>query len=206
MISSQSARFLRSGVTSVDCPCSAVQGRVLLALFSLTLFLSSPLLFVLEPMFAKMALPKLGGTPAVWNVCMVFYQAVLLAGYAYAHELAKRSTARRTALLQLILFFAALFALPIQLPQTLSPASTLSPTLRLLALAAVGVGVPFFVLATYSSTLQRWYTSTAAGSANEPSVLYSASNLGSLLGLFSYPTLIERHLGLAAQSRLWEHG
>ena len=178
----------------------------MLALFAITLFLSSALLFIAEPMFAKMVLPKLGGTPAVWNVCMVFYQAILLAGYAYAHELAKRFTPRHTALLQLTIIFAALLALPIHLPHTLSPALIENPTLWVLALLAVGIGIPFFVLTTYSSTLQTWYANTSAVSAHEPYVLYSAGNLGSLLGLFSYPALIERHLGLAAQSRLWEWG
>ena len=206
MFHSQSVHALALGVAAVDRPYRTLRRWVLLVLFGVTLFLSSALLFVLEPMFAKMVLPKLGGTPAVWNVCMVFYQAVLLAGYAYAHELAKRSTPRRTALLQLIIIFAALFVLPIHAPQALSPASAHSPTLQLFGLLAVGVGVPFFVLTTYSSTLQRWYASTSAGSVSEPYVLYSAGNLGSLLGLFSYPILIERHLGLAAQSRLWEHG
>jgi hypothetical protein len=75
---------------------------------------------MVEPMFAKMALPKLGGTPAVWNVCMVFYQAVLLAGYAYSHEVAERFTPRRTALLQVGILLAAFFALPIRLPEILS--------------------------------------------------------------------------------------
>jgi hypothetical protein len=178
----------------------------LLILFSLTLFLSSALLFVVEPMFAKMVLPKLGGTPAVWNVCMVFYQVLLLAGYAYAHELAKRFTPRRTALLQVLIVFAALAALPIHLSQTLNSTLMANPTLWMLALLTMGIGLPFLVLTTYSSTLQRWYASTSPDSARQPYVLYSASNLGSLIGLFSYPALIERHLGLTAQSRLWEWG
>lgn len=179
---------------------------MVLVLFSLTLFLSSALLFIMEPMFAKMVLPKLGGTPAVWNVCLVFYQALLLAGYAYAHALATRFAARRTALLQLSVVAAALLALPIHLPRVLSPAVTGSPILWLLTLLALGVGFPFFVLTTYSSTLQTWYANASGVSRREPYVLYSAGNLGSLLGLFSYPVLIERYLGLTAQTRLWEWG
>jgi spermidine synthase len=179
---------------------------VLLALFGLTLFLSSALLFIVEPMFAKMVLPMLGGTPAVWNVCMVFYQALLLAGYAYAHELAKRFTPHRTALLQVLIVLAALWALPIHLSQRISPALTTSPTLWLFALLVTGVGLPFVVLTTYSSTLQTWYAGVPGVAARDPYVLYSAGNLGSLTGLISYPVLIERHLGLAAQSRVWEWG
>jgi len=106
----------------------------LLSLFSATLFLSGALLFMVEPMFAKMALPKLGGTPAVWNVCMVFYQAVLLAGYAYSHEVAKRFTPRRTALLQVGILLTAFFALPIRLPEILSSPLKQSPVFWLLML------------------------------------------------------------------------
>jgi spermidine synthase len=179
---------------------------VLLALFAVTLFFSSALLFVVEPMFAKMVLPMLGGTPAVWNVCMVFYQALLLAGYAYAHELAKRFRPRRTALLQVLIVLAALWALPIHLSQRISPALTASPTLWLFALLVTGVGLPFLVLTTYSSTLQTWYAGFRGVAAREPYVLYSAGNLGSLTGLISYPVLIERQLGLAAQSRVWAWG
>jgi len=161
---------------------------------------------MVEPMFAKMALPKLGGTPAVWNVCMVFYQAVLLAGYAYSHEVAKRFTPRRTALLQVGILLTAFFALPIRLPEILSSPLKQSPVLWLLMLLIVGVGLPFLVLSTYSSILQTWYASGSRMTANDPYTLYSASNLGSILGLISYPALIERHLGLIEQSRLWEWG
>jgi spermidine synthase len=175
-------------------------------LFSLTLFLSSALLFIVEPMVAKMALPSLGGTPAVWTVCMVFYQGLLLAGYAYAHELAKRLRPRRTALLHLALASLTLLVLPIHLPRVIGPATSDAPVASLLTLLAAGVGLPFLVLATYSSTLQTWYASATHGPGKEPYVLYSASNLGSLLGLFSYPVIIERYFGLAAQSRLWHWG
>jgi hypothetical protein len=178
----------------------------LLVLFGLTLFLSGALLFLVEPMFAKMALPKLGGTPAVWNVCMVSYQALLLAGYAYSHELAKRFTPRRTALLQMGIGLAAFLALPIRLPEVLSSPFKESPTLWLLMLLTVGMGLPFLVLSTYSSTLQTWYASTSRMAVHDPYILYSASNLGSALGLFTYPVMIERHLGLTEQSRLWEWG
>jgi spermidine synthase len=178
----------------------------LLFLFGLTLFLSGALLFVVEPMFAKMALPKLGGTPAVWNVCLVTYQALLLAGYAYSHQVAKRLIPRRTALIQVGLVLAAFFALPIRLPEMLGSSARYGPVVWLLMLLIVGVGLPFLVLSTYSSILQTWYASTSRAKVNDPYTLYSASNLGSALGLFSYPILMERNLGLAAQSRLWEWG
>jgi hypothetical protein len=132
------------------------RGENLRVLFGITLFLSGALLFLVEPMFAKMALPRLGGTPAVWNVCMVSYQALLLAGYAYSHEVAKRFTSRRTALLQVGITLAAFFALPIRLPDLLSSPLNQSPTLWLLMLLAVGMGLPFLVLSTYSSLLQTF--------------------------------------------------
>ena len=178
----------------------------MLLLFGLTLFLSGALLFLVEPMFAKMALPKLGGTPAVWNVCMVFYQAVLLAGYAYAHELPKRFAPRRATLIQMAILLAALFALPIHVPQMLSAPVNENPTVRLLMLLAAGVGLPFLVLSTYSSTLQTWYASTSGVASNDPYVLYSAGNLGSMLSLLAYPLVIEPHWGLTQQSRLWSWG
>src|SRR5512143_1148484 len=102
-------------------------------LFGLTLFLAGALLFVVEPMFAKMVMPKLGGTPAVWNVCMVFYQALLLAGYVYAHEVTKRVALRRTVLLQTGIVAAALFVLPIRLPQILQSSLNQNPMVWLLA-------------------------------------------------------------------------
>jgi len=178
----------------------------LLVLFGLTLFLAGALLFVVEPMFAKMVLPKLGGTPAVWNVCMVFYQALLLAGYVYAHEITKRFGLRRTALLQIGIVSVALFALPIRLPQILHSPLNQNPTVWLLALLAVGMGLPFLVLTTYNSTLQTWYTSVSSSAGAEPYFLYSASNLGSALGLFAYPLVLERYTGLGLQGRLWQAG
>ena len=175
-------------------------------LFGLTLFVSGALLFLVEPMFAKMALPKLGGTPGVWNVCMVFYQALLLAGYTFSHQLAKRLMPRRTTGLQMAIVLTAFFALPIRLPQfQLSPLNDV-PTLWLLTLLAVGMGVPFFVLTTLSSTLQMWYANTSHAASADPYFLYSASNFGSLLGLLAYPLLIERTFGLSEQSRLWGWG
>lgn len=175
-------------------------------LFGLTLFLAGTLLFVVEPMFAKMVMPKLGGTPAVWNVCMVFYQALLLLGYVYAHEITKRFALRRTVPLQIGIVTVALLALPIRLPQMLHSSLNQNPTVWLLELLAVGMGLPFLVLTTYNSTLQTWYTRVSSSAAEEPYFLYSASNLGSALGLFAYPLVLERYTGLGLQSRLWQAG
>jgi hypothetical protein len=178
----------------------------LLFLFGFTLFLSGALLFVVEPMFAKMALPQLGGTPAVWNVCLVTYQGLLLAGYAYSHAITKRLAPRGTSLLQVGFALAAFLVLPIRLPEMMSSPLRQSPVVWLVALLIVGLGLPFLVLSTYSSILQAWYAGTPLSKAQDPYTLYSASNLGSLIGLFSYPLLIEKHFGLMEQSRIWEWG
>jgi len=177
-----------------------------LFLFGLTLFLSGALLFLVEPMFAKMALPKLGGAPAVWNICTVFYQALLLGGYAFSHQLAKRLTPRRAALVQVGIVSVVFFFLPIRLPEMLDSPLKHNPTLWLLLLLTIGMGLPFLVLSTFSSTIQTWYASTSRNGVNNPYVLYAAGNLGSTLALFAYPLLMERYLGLSEQSQLWGWG
>lgn len=176
----------------------------MLFLFAFTLFLSGALLFVVEPMFAKMALPQLGGTPAVWNVCLVTYQGLLLAGYAYSHAITKRLAPRRTSLLQMGLALTAFLVLPIRLPEMMNSPLRHSPAIWLVGLLIVGLGLPFLVLSTYSSILQAWHASTPFSNLRDPYTLYSASNVGSMVGLFSYPIWIERHLGLTEQSHVWE--
>ncbi len=175
-------------------------------LFSLTLFLSAGLLFLVEPMIAKMILPRLGGTPAVWNTCMMFFQAVLLAGYGYAHLSGSNVRINRQIILHVLLFVAACVVLPIALPRQWLPTSEGSPIGYVLFLLLVSVGLPFFVLSSNSLLLQRWFADTRHPSAKDPYFLYSASNLGSMLALISYPTLIEPYFRLAEQSRLWSIG
>jgi hypothetical protein len=174
-----------------------------LFIFALTLFVSAALLFLLEPMFAKMVLPVMGGTPAVWNTCMVFYQAALLAGYAYANVAARRLGSRLQTLVHLGLLLIPLAILPISLPSGWTPPTERNPILWLLLVLALSVGPPFFMLATITPTLQKWFASTVHPSANDPYFLYVASNFGSMLGLLSYPLLVEPHLRLGEQSRFW---
>jgi len=177
-----------------------------LRLFAATLLVSAALLFLVEPMFAKMVLPRFGGTAAVWITCMVFYQAGLLAGYAYAHWTTEHLGARRQAALHMGVLLLALVVLPIQVRSHWSPPTDQNPTPWLLAILLVSVGLPFFVLSTATPALQMWYASTGRPDAQDPYFLYSASNLGSLLGLLSYPVLVEPHLRLIDQSRLWTCG
>src|SRR3989442_351824 len=180
--------------------------RMLLIVYATTIFLTASLLFVVQPMFAKMVLPLLGGSPAVWNTCLVFYQAALLAGYLYAHATPSWLGVRRQAALHVGLVLLPLLLLPIGIPSGWTPPAAANPIPWLLALLAVAVGLPFFVVSTTSPLLQRWFAGTGHPSAGDPYFLYAASNLGSMLGLLGYPILLEPHLRLAQQTRLWAGG
>jgi hypothetical protein len=184
----------------------AVGQPLIVPLFCLTLFCSSGLLFLAEPMFAKIVLPLLGGTPAVWNTCMVSFQALLLAAYAYGHWSIKWLGVPRQAKLQLILLCAVTLALPIAIPRGWQPPAGQNPVLWLLAVLPVGVGLPFFAAASTAPLLQRWFSSTGHRAGADPYFLYAASNVGSMVALLAYPTLLEPLMHLADQSRLWSTG
>ncbi len=175
-------------------------------LYAMTLFVSSTLLFTLQPLFARLVLPLLGGSPAVWNTCMVFYQAALLAGYAYAHASTSWLGVRRQALLHLVLLPLPLLVLPIALPAGWLPPCDTSPLPWLLALLAVTVLLPFTVVSTTAPLLQRWFASTGHPDSGDPYFLYSASNAGSLLALLAYPLLLEPNLTRSEQALLWALG
>ena len=178
----------------------------MLLLYTFTLFLSAALLFVVQPMFARLVLPLLGGSPAVWNTTQVFFQAALLAGYAYAYVTSRWLTPRRQILLHVCLLLAPLLVLPIAIPQGWTPPTTSNPAPWLLALLTISVGLPFFVVSTSGPLLQQWFARTGHRSAADPYFLYAASNLGSLLALLSYPVVIEPTLRLMDQSRVWTIG
>lgn len=180
-------------------------------LWSGTIFLSAFLLFLVQPMIAKMILPMLGGTPAVWNTCMLFYQAVLLAGYGYVHFLSTRAAPSRQLVIHLVLLAIPLLMLPIALPVGWTPPDQSNPFLWLILLLAVAIGLPFFVLSTTAPLLQKWFSWTDHPSAADPYFLYAASNAGSMLALLGYPLLIEPWLPLrgvqhVTQTILWSAG
>jgi hypothetical protein len=177
-----------------------------LAVFTLCLFASAFLLFLVEPMVAKMVLPLAGGTPAVWTTSVLFFQTVLLVGYGYSHWLAMRLRWRWQALLHGLILLAPLAALPIHLIPGWDPPTSESPVFWLVLVLSVAVGLPFFVLATTSPLIQHWFSRTGHPHARDPYFLYRASNLGSAIGLLSYPALIEPHLGLRAQAQVWTAG
>jgi hypothetical protein len=156
-------------------------------------------------MIAKMILPLLGGAPAVWNTCMVFFQAALLAAYAYAHVAPGWLGTRRQALLHLGLVALPFLVLPVAVAGW-EPAAGGNPVPWLLALLAAVAGLPFFVVATSAPLLQRWFAATSDPAAGDPYFLYVASNLGSITALLAYPILVEPSFPLAVQSRLWTAG
>jgi hypothetical protein len=173
-------------------------------LFALTLFVSAALLFSVEPMVAKVLLPLLGGTPAVWNTCIVFFQAVLLVGYGYA-VIATRWRFKYQLAAQILLLALAFVSLPIGLTDSWlnSVPPTGNPSLWLLTCLAAIVGLPFFILSSNGPLLQKWFADSGDKSAADPYFLYSASNAGSLIALLAYPAVLEPHLALRSQSRLW---
>ncbi|NQT14663.1 MAG: fused MFS/spermidine synthase, partial [Planctomycetes bacterium] len=174
--------------------------------FALTLFTSAMLLFVVQPMFAKMVLPLLGGTPSVWNTCMVFYQAMLLAGYVYAHVTVRLFGPRRQAALHLLVCCLPCVVLPIMVAQNWTPPAHSNPVPWLLMLLAASVGLPFFVVSASAPMLQAWFADTNHPAAKDPYFLYAASNLGSMIALLGYPVLIEPGLRLARQTWAWTTG
>lgn len=182
-----------------------------LLLYALTLFAGATLLFVMQPMVGKMILPLLGGTPAVWSTCLVFFQAALLGGYAYAHASTTRLRPSRQALLHLIVLAVPLAVLPLAVNPRLLRGGEANPVLDVLTLLSVSVGLPFLVVSATAPLLQQWFTRTGHPAARDPYFLYAASNLGSMLALLGYPTLVEPRLplqgpGWLTQTTLWSTG
>ena len=182
-----------------------------LLLYSVTMFTGATLLFVVQPMVGKMILPLLGGTPAVWSTCMVFFQAALLGGYAYAHASTAWLSVRGQMLLHLVLLALPRAVLPLAVNPALLRGGEANPILDVLLLLSLAVGLPFLVVSATAPLIQKWFTHTGHRAAHDPYFLYAASNLGSMLALLGYPTLIEPRLhlrgeGWLTQTRLWSVG
>ncbi len=170
----------------------------MLLYFSATLFVSATLLFLVQPMVGKMILPQLGGTPAVWNTCMVFFQAVLLVGYGYTHLLTTTQPTKRQVMIHcgLLILPFVLFRLPFELGNW-EPPTDINPIFHLMAKLTLMVGLPFMAVSTTAPLLQKWFIHTDDPAAKDPYFLYGASNFGSMLGLAAYPTLVEPWLPVA---------
>jgi hypothetical protein len=172
--------------------------------FAATIFVSATLLFACQPVVARMILPVLGGAAAVWIVCSLCFQALVLAGYLYAHVVGSRLSLKVQVLVQLALIGLALAVQPVAVDEALLVSLTAkSYSLGVLAVLLRSVGLPFFVLSTTSPLVQRWF---AEMGEKDPYHLYAASNAGSMLALLGYPFLIEPFLGLSAQSRALQAG
>lgn len=178
----------------------------MLLLFAATIFLSALLLFMVQPMAAKGMLPMLGGSPAVWNTCMLFFQALLLAGYSYAHALSRVRNKWAQVAIHAVVILATAIALPIAVPKGWTPPTEGGQTLWLLGLLAAMVGGPFFLLSTTGPLLQSWFARTGHPSASDPYFLYGASNAGSFIGLLGFPLIIEPVMGLHDQGIWWTAG
>ncbi|HET9220539.1 MAG TPA: fused MFS/spermidine synthase [Terriglobia bacterium] len=186
-------------------PPTTTSLRFMVAIYSVTIFVSAGLLFSVQPMIGKMLLPRLGGTPAVWNTCLVFFQALLLLGYYYAHESTRRLGIKTQAAVHLGLLLLPLFWMPIAL-RTADNLNESSPSLLLVAMLLPTVGAPFLAVATSAPLMQKWFAGTGHPAANDPYFLYAASNAGSLIALLGYPLVLEPTLTLAEQSSLWRAG
>lgn len=175
---------------------------MLTVLYATVLFLSAILLFWIEPLFSKMALPLLGGSPSVWTTALMFFQLVLLAGYGYAHLLNRLLAPRQQVWLHAMVALASLAFLPIGLAPDSAPSGQ-SPVFWLTGLLAISLGLPFFTLAATAPLLQSWFSRTGDRRGADPYFLYAASNAGSLLALLAFPLALEPMLTVGQQSRLW---
>lgn len=196
---------MRADTKTIALASPAFPARLLLPSYAATLFFSAGLLFLVQPMVTKMVLPRLGGSPAVWNTSMCFFQATLLCGYLYAHLLATRVERRAQALIHGAVLLAAAAFLPLDLTRATPPADGI-PVLWLIGHLAITVGPPFFAVSATAPLLQRWFSRTDHPAAADPYFLYAASNAGSLIALLAYPLLVEPNLPLPAQSRAWALG
>ncbi|OGK06958.1 MAG: hypothetical protein A2W80_19305 [Candidatus Riflebacteria bacterium GWC2_50_8] len=173
------------------------------AAFTLCVFVGSFLLFMVQPMVGKILLPYLGGVPAVWTTCMLFFQFALLAGYIYAEKSVRYLGCQRQSILHLLLMTGAFTLLPLNIDTSGAGAAVNNPTGWLLARLAGSIGILFFMISANAPLLQRYYSETGQSDSADPYFLYAASNVGSLLALLSYPFVLEPLLRLSQQRLLW---
>jgi hypothetical protein len=171
--------------------------------FTATTFLSALLLFAIQPMFAKMVLPVLGGSPSVWSVSVFFFQAALLAGYLYAHLLINKAPAHLTGIIHLAVCLVAFVCLPIGMVRWLGEPPQGEPYVWQLAMFTASIGLPFMAVSANAPLLQAWFARSGHPNARDPYFMYAASNLGSLIALLGYPFVLERVFGLSQLRVLW---
>lgn len=177
-----------------------------LTVYTAAIFVSALLLFSVQPLFTKMVLPRLGGSPAVWSVAMVFFQSLLLGGYAYAHYLMTLKSRVLPVVIHLALLIVAFLTLPLSIAEGWGEPPASGYAFWLLGLFAVSIGLPFFALAANNPMLQAWFVRTGHPDGPDPYFLYASSNIGSFLALLSYPVLLEPMFTLHAQNLMWTAG
>ena len=172
--------------------------------FSLTIFWGACLLFLVQPLIARFILPWFGGGPAVWTTCMLFFQVLLLGGYAYAHFSISRLTPRRQVITHLCLLVLAVALLPITPGDQWKPTDGSHAAGHILLLLLACLGLPYLVLSATGPLLQAWFSKANPGVS--PYRLYALSNIGSLLALLVYPFVLEPQLARQAQANWWSVG
>jgi hypothetical protein len=182
---------------------AASRNRLVLIVYTAAIFVSALLLFSVQPLFTKMVLPRLGGSPAVWSVAMVFFQTLLLAGYAYAHYLTQLRNRMIAVVIHLALLVIAWLTLPLSIAGGWGEPPASGYAFWLLGLFAVSIGLPFFALAANNPLLQAWFVRTGHPDGPDPYFLYASSNIGSFLALLSYPVLLEPMFTLRTQNLIW---
>src|SRR5258708_10349275 len=185
---------------------SASRSRLVLIVYTAAIFVSALLLSSVQPLFTKMVLPRLGGSPAVWSVAVVFFQSLLLGGYAYAHYLMQLRNRMIPVVVHLVLLVIALLTLPLSIAGGWGEPPSSGYAVWLLGLFAVSIGLPFFALAANNPLLQAWVVRTGHPNGPDPYFLYASSNLGSFLSLLSYPVLLEPMFTLRTQNLIWTGG
>jgi hypothetical protein len=174
--------------------------------FIATAFIGAGLIFLVQPMFARMATPLLGGAPAVWNVSLVCFQAALLAGYAYAHVLQRLGSIKTQVMVHAFVLVAGYLCLPLRMSELMGPPPATGVQLWLIGTFAVSIAPPFAALSATAPLIQAWYARSGLKDAADPYHLYAASNIGSLIGLAAYPLLIEPFSAVADQTTGWMIG
>lgn len=192
--------------SAVTDAASMGRNRLVLVVYTAAIFVSALLLFSVQPLFTKMVLPRLGGSPAVWSVAMVFFQSLLLGGYAYAHYLMQLKNRMLPVAIHLVLLVIALLTLPLSIAGGWGEPPTSGYAFWLLGLFAISIGLPFFALAANNPLLQAWFVRTGHPNGPDPYFLYASSNIGSFLALLSYPVLLEPMFALRTQNLIWTSG
>src|ERR1700728_113477 len=185
---------------------AASRNRLVLIVYTAAIFVSALLLFSVQPLFTKMVLPRLGGSPAVWSVAMVVFQSLLLDCYVYSHLLMRIKSGVIPILVHVVLLIVAFSTLPLAIAAGFGDPPTSGYALWLLGLFLASIGLPFFALAANNPLLQAWFVRTGHPDGADPYFLYASSNIGSFLALLSYPLALEPLFSLRTQNLIWTGG